>query len=86
MRERARQFLVVKAQGKASVKDIDYLLDCNEQLCLIKDKELQAEIMYRSYRMQKEQFKNEFESACEQGRNIRTEMRNLNDTISKEEK
>lgn len=85
-RERAKKYLQRRAnEGTVTIKDLEYALDTDEELNAIKDKELLAEIDYRANRERKEYYENEFQSACERGRNVRSELRGLSDTIKKEE-
>jgi len=84
--ERAKMYLILKAKGGATIRDIDYTLDCDNTICAIKDTELQAEILYRSYRMKKEQYYSEFQAAMEQARNIRKELSTLNNTVFEDKK
>lgn len=79
-RERAKKYLTAKVEG-ATIKDLEYKLDCDEELCAIKDQEITAEIDYRNWRMKKDKAVNTFQSAMELGRTARQEMRSLQDTI-----
>ena len=81
-RERARKYLTSKVDG-ATIKDLEYKLDCDETLCKIKDEELNAEIDYRGFRAKKEKASNTFQAAMELGRTARQELRTLQDTVIK---
>jgi len=83
-RERARKYLVSKVQGE-TIKDLEYKLDCDDELSKIKNAEISAEIEYRNQRMKKEKAKDIFQSALELGRTARQELRSLHDTISTKE-
>lgn len=86
-RERSKKYLQRRAnEGTVTIKDLEYALDCDAELMAIKDKELLAEIDYRANRERKEYYENEFSSAQERGRNIRSEKFGLNDTISQTKK
>ena len=85
-RARARAFFTTKASDPSlkSLKELDSALDNHPALQRVKDDELLAEIEYRGYRLQKERLENEFQAAQEIARNLRSEQRNLNDTIRQE--
>ena len=80
-RAKAKLYLEKKAQGQITSKDLEYELDCNSDLCFIKDTEIQAEISYRAARAKKERAEHLFNSAVETGRNQRAELYSLNDSI-----
>jgi len=83
---RAKIYLETKTkEEKKAIKDIEYELDVNEELAVIKNKEISAEIDYRGWRTKKEKAKDYFMMACERGRNQRAELRGLNDTIGGEQ-
>lgn len=79
--QRAKKYLQLKAEKKDTIKDIEYLLDSNEELCKMKHQELEAEIEYRGWRQRKEKAKDYFSMAVELGRNQRQEFYSLRDTI-----
>lgn len=78
---RAQKYLETKAKSEASIKDIEYMLDSDTDLCRLKSEELQAEIDYRKWRADKDKAVNHFEGAKQLSYNIRCEMRSLSDTI-----
>ena len=80
-RMRAKTYLETKTTKDMTAKDLDYFLDNHSDLNIIKDKELQAEIEYRSWRQKKEKARDYFTMAMELGRNQRAEFYSLNDTI-----
>ena len=82
-RLRAKKYLEMKADDKESQKDREYALDCDEELCKVKDLELQEEISYRAARQKKEKAENYMQSALELGRTKRAEIRGLSDVIPK---
>jgi len=84
-RLRAKTYLESRVKNEMTVKDLEYTLDTNEELCKVKDLELNAEIDYRAWRTKKEKAENTFQSALELGRNKRSELRALGDTIPEKE-
>ena len=83
-RERSKKYLQRRSnEGTVTIKDLEYALDSDTELTAIKDKELLAEIDYRANRQRKEYYRDLFNSAQEQGRNVRSELRGLGDTIPK---
>jgi len=80
-RVRAKKYLEAKALKSGTIPEIDAKLDTDSELIEIKDAELLAEITYRGWRVKKDKASNTFQSACEQGRNKRTELKALGDTI-----
>ena len=82
-RIRAKKYLEKRArEGSVTIKDIEYELDSDSELLQIKDAELLAEINYRAWRIKKNKVDDLLQSAMERGRNIRSEIRGLNNTIN----
>ena len=80
---RSKKYLQRRSnEGTVTIKDLEYALDSDQELTAIKDKELLAEIDYRACRQKKEYYKDLFQSACEKGRNMRSELHSLKDTIN----
>jgi hypothetical protein len=79
---RAVKYKTKRNQEATAQKDIEYGLDCDEDLIKIKRAEIEAEVKYREWRTKKDKARDYFEMAREMGWNQRTELRNLGDTIS----
>ena len=80
-RRRAKQYLEIKIKAENSIKDIEYMLDCDNVLSGFKDAEIKFEIDYRSWRQKKEKAKDFFEAAKNLGYNLRKNIDGLSDTI-----
>ena len=80
--QRASLYLEMKGEGGKTIPEIDASLDIKESLVELKARELDAEVQYRAWRIKKNKAQDVFQAACEQGRNIRAEMKSLGDTIT----
>lgn len=79
-RLRARKYLTLRAEGK-TIKDADSECDCDEEISVIKDKEMGAEIEYRNQRILKDRADDYLQCALEIGRTMRAEIRAGLDTV-----
>lgn len=83
-RLRAKKYLEMKAKSpQEKQKNAEYILDCNKELCNIKDLELREEIDYRASRQRKENAEHYLQVGLEMGRTKRAEIRGLTDDIRK---
>ena len=64
-----------------TIKDVDYALDCDNELVALKNEEINSEIEYRKFRTEKDRAVNKFEAAKNIGYNLRCEIKGLSDTI-----
>jgi hypothetical protein len=78
----AKMYLEKKAsEEKISIKEIECVLEIDKDLSALKDRELVAEIEYRSWRQKKDNAKDHFVAAQEIARTRRTELKSLHDTV-----
>ena len=79
-RLRAKVGLELKAKG-TSLKEIDWILDNEEDLIELKSREMSAEINYKEQKALKDRAVNYLQVALESGRSLRAEMRAGLDTV-----
>lgn len=80
----AKKYLEKKAEGKKTIPEIEAEITIDQDVAKIKDEEILAEINYRGWKLKKNKADDLFQSAMERGRNQRTEMKMLNNTIKEE--
>lgn len=77
----SKKYLELRAATQKAVKDIECMLELDEELSKIKNKEMSSEIDYRAWRTRRDKANNMFIAAQEMGRTRRTELKSLNDTV-----
>ena len=77
----AKAYLEMKAAGGKTIPELENELIINPALMVVKDKEILAEIDYRSWRQKKDNARDFFNAAQELGRTKRAEMKSLGDSV-----
>jgi hypothetical protein len=77
----AKYYLEKKLEYKKTIKELECELELMPELIELQNKEITAEIDYRSWREKKNKASDTFQAAMELGRTKRTELKTLHDSV-----